>query len=402
MLDVLGLYIHIPFCIQRCSYCDFATYAKDQIQANDEYVDNLCREISLRKNLYKQRELQTIYFGGGTPSLLNVEQIRKILSHTKNEGFRWSPDIEVTMEVNPATLTNEKCEGYKASGVNRMSIGCQSFNDNFLKACDREHNADDTRRTIELVKKHFSNFSLDFLFSLPKQGLKQVSEDIKEFLSFEPPHVSAYCLTLPERHPMNRNRANDLEQTKMFSEIRQSFAKSGLQRYEISNFAKPSFESQHNNMYWTDKDYWGVGLSAHSFKKEPEWGYRFWNPSTYDAYMKLVDNLDSANSIEESFAANNFERLGLHESLTDFCHTRMRLALGLPRLQLERKFGKKLIPLVEERMTELLNQGLVTSDGEAWSLTEQGVLLSNRVFEKLLFSRSDIDKAQSSHLFLGN
>lgn len=400
MEDKLGVYIHIPFCIQRCHYCDFATYAKDQIQANNQYVDHLCLEISKRKNLYLQRKLSTVYFGGGTPSLLSPQQIGRIINQLKIEGFHFCPDVEITMEVNPATLTEDKCEGYRNIGVNRISIGCQSFNDELLKACNREHNAQETRETINLVKKYFDNFSLDLLFSLPKQGLKHLRSDIEEILSFAPPHVSAYCLTLAEGHPMNQGRVSDDEQVTMFEEILNDFKRAGLNRYEISNFAKSGFESRHNNLYWLDENYWGLGLSAHSYKKNPDWGYRFWNPSSYEAYLKHVDEIPPGEDrIEKSFHDKFYEKLTQHESLTDFCHTSLRLHQGLNRGKLDEKFGSTLIPLAEGRLSELVEKKLISRKPGGWSLTERGVLLSNQVFANLLFTQADIDKAQKSPLF---
>ena len=287
----IGSYIHIPFCIQRCHYCDFATYSQDQIKPNEAYVDMVLKEQKLRASLFKQRTLSTLYFGGGTPSLLSVHQIGRLIQGFKNNGFKFSPQIEISLEVNPATLTPEKCEGFKAVGINRISLGCQSFNDEYLKACNREHSSQDTRDTIELIQKHFRNFSLDLLFSLPQQRLSQLRSDLEEFKSFDPPHVSAYCLTLPSQHPMNQGRCDEQEQVQMFEMVHEHLDQMGLKRYEISNFSKPGFESKHNHLYWTDQSYWALGLSAHSYKKDPHWGYRFWNPSSYKAYMKTMENL---------------------------------------------------------------------------------------------------------------
>ena len=392
MSQSLGVYIHIPFCIQRCSYCDFATYSKDQIQANDEYVETLCSEATKRQQVFEEKQLKTIYFGGGTPSLLNENQIKKIIHHFKNLGYQFDNDIEITMEVNPATLTEQKCEGFKQAGVNRISIGCQSFDDYYLKLCNREHNTQDTFNTIELVKNYFPNYSLDLLFSLPHQGLSQLKNDLAVIKDIDPPHVSAYCLTLADKHPMNNNRCSDEEQISMFHLILEEFKTLGLQRYEISNFAKEGYESKHNNLYWMDENYWGLGLSAHSYKKSPDWGTRFWNPSNYTPYMNQIKDLLPNQKLQKSFQKSQKEVLKKHESLTDYCHTHLRLMSGLNVQSVRQKYGEIHESMVTKQLETLSRENLVIKTNNSWSLTESGVLLSNRVFSELLFSSEDIDK----------
>ncbi len=398
-MDLFGAYVHIPFCIQRCHYCDFATYSKDQIQANDEYVDHVCREIRLRRPLFSERYLDTLYFGGGTPSLLTPEQLNQIVQAFRAEGLTIDPNTEVTIEVNPATLDAEKCEQFKEIGINRISIGCQSFNDQYLQACNREHTADQTRETIRLVKKHFDNFSLDLLFSLPQQELKQLAADLKEVVDFAPPHVSAYCLTLPSHHPMNQGRCSEDEQIEMFELVIAGLRSIGLERYELSNFSSPGFHSKHNNLYWTDQNYWGLGLSAHSFRKTADASYRFWNTKSYSAYMQQMDRLEEAKSIETSFASSQWERLGLHEAMTDFCHTHLRLAQGLNQQSVRHKFGDWAPKLVQDKLQDSQKKGLILPTPLGFRLTERGFLLSNLVFSDLLISPEDIDKAQTSPLF---
>ncbi len=394
-----GAYVHIPFCIQRCHYCDFATFGKDQIQANDEYIDVLCREIEMRQNLFISDSLDTLYFGGGTPSLLSPEQLNRIVKSFQKAGKKITDKTEVTIEVNPATLDADKCLALKEIGFNRVSIGCQSFNDDFLKACNREHSADQTRETIELVNSQFDNFSLDLLFALPHQSLSQLENDLMEIKSFQPPHVSAYCLTLPEHHPMNKGRGSEEEQVEMFERVLHSFSEVGLTRYELSNFCKPGFESQHNNLYWTDQNFWGVGLSAHSYRKSPNYGYRFWNTKSYDTYFKQMNQLDVSSSIENSFPSEQWEKLKFHESLTDFCHTGLRLTQGLALQSVRQKFGNLAAQMVVEKLQGPIASDLVELRKDRLILTEKGFLLSNRVFEALLILPEDIDRPQSNPIF---
>lgn len=386
-----GVYVHIPFCIQRCHYCDFATYSKDQISPNQDYVHSLIHEIKIRRPLIPHSKLKTIYFGGGTPSLLEPRQIGEIITALKEEGFFFDQNIEVTLEVNPATLDKDKCLGFIDAGVNRVSIGCQTFDNQLLKACNREHSAEQTLLTIELVKKYFTNYSLDLLFSLPKQDPLQLQNDIETMCRFDPPHISAYCLTLPQGHAMNRGRCDEETQIQMFETIFSAFHAKNLARYEISNFAKAGFESQHNLLYWTDQSYWGVGLSAHSYLREPQWGVRFWNPSTYQGYTSTISSLNRNSSFDQSYAKKQVERLQQHESLSDYCHTHLRLKIGLNKNSLRHKFGDSCLKIVEQRIEILINQDLVKKDKDSWVLTDRGVLLSNRVFESLLFLGSDID-----------
>jgi oxygen-independent coproporphyrinogen III oxidase len=390
--EKFGVYIHIPFCIQRCSYCDFATYSQDQITPNQEYVETLLLEISKRRHLFHHKQLDTIYFGGGTPSLLQPKQIQQIINALYQEGFQPSDSIEITIEVNPATLDNQKCRDLKMSGINRVSIGCQTFNNTFLQACGREHNAEDTYRTIDIVKDHFDNFSLDLLFALPGQSLSQLNQDLLEIKKIDPPHVSAYCLTVPQSHPMSRGRAPDEEQTEMFRLVSRSLLESGLQAYEISNFSRPGMESRHNLLYWQDHSYWGIGLSAHSYLRAPKWGSRFWNPSGYSGYIKSINALQPQLTLNKSFPGPQREDLKIWESLTDFCHTHLRLHQGLSEASLHHKFGEDIDHLVQPRLDKLQSQGLITKTGARWKLSEAGILLSNKVFAELLFSPEDIDK----------
>jgi oxygen-independent coproporphyrinogen III oxidase len=392
--QTFGIYIHIPFCIQRCSYCDFATYSKDQISPNQTYVDTILLEAQKRKNLFENKKLNTVYFGGGTPSLLEAKQIGQILEGLKNLGFIFTNETEITLEVNPATMNDQKSQELSQMGVNRISIGCQSFDDDFLKICNREHNVQDTLNTITLAQKYFKNYSLDLLFSLPKQNIKQLERDLDVISSIDPPHVSAYCLTLADKHPMNQGRCSEDEQVDMFALILERFRSLNLNRYEISNFSKPNFESKHNNLYWTDADYWGLGLSAHSYKKNNSWGERFWNPSTYNEYINSINKLEVVDSIKESYSEKNYESLKQYECLTDFCHTHLRLQKGLEGSLVRQKFGDLLYQLVVKRLSGLITQGLVQNHKDQWSLTENGVLLSNQVFAEMLFSQQDIDNDQ--------
>ena len=370
----------------------------DQIKANQNYVDHLLLEAEKRRGLFSQDHLKTIYFGGGTPSLLSSTQIDRIITEIKKMDFKLKDEIEITLEVNPKTLNPQKCSEIKSAGVNRISLGCQSFNDKYLKACNREHSSLETLKTIELIRQYFENYSLDLLFSLPGQALPQLREDLKVLEELAPPHISAYCLTLREGHPMNQGRCPEKEQIEMFSLIFDCFQGMGLEHYETSNFAKPGFQSRHNNLYWTDQDYWGLGLSAHSYKKSSGFGFRFWNVRNYEKYLEQIHELQIQTDIRKSFPKAQFEELKLHESLTDFCCSGLRLKRGVSPTAVGEKFGiqaEKVFIKKAQKQVQLKN--LEKRDG-FYRLSQKGFLISNQVFSELLFLDSEIDKNKKNPL----
>ena len=282
-----GLYLHIPYCLQRCPYCDFSTYEQSQIPPIDKYVDLLCEEIR-QKQGGLQKSLDTIYFGGGTPSLLEPKQLSRIFSTLKDSGFIWKNDSELTIEINPATLDPQKIESFLSLGINRFSIGSQTFNDILLERIGRKHSAQDTVDTINLLKSFHANFSLDLLFALPDQTMEDLKVDLETLMSFRPNHVSPYCLTIKDTNPLNKNRPSEQSQVEMFDLVEQRLNDAGLFKYEISNFSTPGYESKHNLLYWQDDEYIGLGLSSHSYLKTKPWGTRFWNPKTYANYEQYI------------------------------------------------------------------------------------------------------------------
>lgn len=385
-----SVYVHIPYCLQRCRYCDFTTFEQSQIAPPEQYVSWLRQEIRNRHQGLFDRSLRTIYFGGGTPSLLAADLIISILDELNNAGFVRTSDCEITIEINPATMDQEKLEKYLKAGINRFSVGAQTFHDPLLKDCGRKHSAQETRETLTVLKNLNLNYSFDLLFALPKQSLEMVKQDVEEALLFGPSHLSAYCLTVPEGHPMSFGRAPEEEQVEMFEWIESTLAKNNIYKYEISNFAKPGFESRHNMAYWSDQSYWGLGLSAHSyFPNAGPFGTRFWNPKTLDLYQKQSQILGIGRKPFEFLPEDQKESLLEHEALTDFCHMFLRTANGLPKSRLNRSFYRT-ASLAERRLKGLVQSGLLSESPQGWSLTPKGQLLSNQVFAELLFSKEDI------------
>ncbi len=373
----LSVYVHIPYCLQRCRYCDFTTFEQSEIMPPQKYVDMVCAEIRSRQSFWPERELATLYFGGGTPSLLSSDLIVAICQELANVGFQRDETCETTIEINPATLTEEKLTGYLRAGFNRFSVGAQTFNDALLKMCGRKHNASDTRDTLRLLKRYQLNYSFDLLFALPGQTLQDLKLDLEDVAEFAPNHLSAYCLTVPESHPMSLGRPPEDEQVTMFDCIEDSLARNGLLKYEISNFARPGFESRHNLAYWRDISYWGIGLSSHSYARDfGNYGMRFWNPKALPEYGGQILQPDLPPAQREALAE--------HESLTDFCHMSLRIKLGLFEGALRAKFPRS-IATVLPRLEKLVEQGLIAAIPTGWTLTQRGELLSNLVFGELTF-----------------
>jgi oxygen-independent coproporphyrinogen-3 oxidase len=293
-------------------------------------------------------------------------------------------------------------------------VGAQTFNPRLLKIAGRKHTSEDTVQLLTLLKQYKVNYSFDLLFGLPTQTLAELRADVLAALQFEPSQLSAYLLTVPESHPMAKNRAPDEEQVEMFNLIDRELEKAGVLRYEISNFAKPGLESRHNMLYWTDQAYWGLGVSAHSyfprsaFQKPRHWGLRFWNSSSIFGYEK---ELRDANGAPWEFARDlpekQCEQLTENQSLSEFCHTSLRLSRGLSIYALRLKFGESRAQLVRKTLIQLEADGYLskqtaskqtafkqtgTQNDEAFFLTAHGRILANHVFAELTYLPDSLPK----------
>lgn len=396
-----GIYIHIPYCLQRCTYCDFATYEQSKIMPPEKYLSLLFEEIRQTQSAYPKtsstQPLTSIYFGGGTPSLLPAPHIVAILEELAKHGFAAGPQTEVTIEINPATITSEKMQTYLKAGINRFSVGAQTFDDALLKMVHREHNAQQTRETLQLLQSFDVNYSFDVLFALPTQTKEGLRKDLDEVLNFQPQHVSPYCLTVPEGHVLTKNRPMEDEQVQMFDMIAETLRSAGYHRYEISNFSKPGFESKHNSLYWDDSAYWGLGLSAHSYAHQGKWGTRYWNASAIGAYEEqILANKEKTFSLPAAnLPTTQKEELEMHQALTDFCHISLRREEGLSEQFLQQKFGSNVQKIVRDHLLHEQEKGNVSEFHSAatdafWRLTEEGVLVSNQVFAALTFLEGEI------------
>ncbi|MEK7357348.1 MAG: coproporphyrinogen-III oxidase family protein, partial [Bdellovibrionota bacterium] len=239
-----GIYVHVPYCLQLCPYCDFTKYELGPKNtsgvAPDAYVELVRAEIRSRaRGIPAKRALSSIYFGGGTPSLLEPSHILSIMTELANEGLRPERGAEFTIEIDPATCDQARLDAYLEMGINRFSVGAQTFDDRLLKVAGRKHTSRDTIELLDLLRRNSVNYSFDLLFALPSQTLDGLRDDLARTLSFGPSHLSAYCLNVPEGHKLSGGRAPEEEQVEMFDVIESTLADGGLPRYEISNFARP-------------------------------------------------------------------------------------------------------------------------------------------------------------------
>lgn len=274
-LPPLALYVHIPWCIRKCPYCDFNSHAADTSLPEDEYVHALLKDLARDADHAQGRPLQSVFFGGGTPSLFSAHAIGRILEGAERLlGF--SNDIEITLEANPGTFEQDRFRGFRTAGVNRLSIGVQSFQSEQLKALGRIHDGDDARRAIERSRAAgFDNFNLDLMHGLPGQSLALALADLDQALSFQPPHVSWYQLTI-EPNTAFHSHPPQLPHEDILSDIQDAgggrLVQAGLARYEVSAFALPGRESRHNRNYWEFGDYLGIGAGAHGKVTQPQQG----------------------------------------------------------------------------------------------------------------------------------
>ena len=384
----LSCYIHIPYCIQKCLYCDFTTFTQDKLPTPEIYTGWVKREIDNRHKGIKDQTLISIYFGGGTPSLIPAQEITAIIEHLK-QYFFFHPDIEISIEINPGTLTEESLHTYILGGINRFSVGVQTFRDDLLKFYNREHSSQQTKNTLNLLKKNKTIFSGDILFALNAQSKEDLQKDLDQLLLYNPQHISTYYLTLPAHHRLQKNRPSESIQLQMFRQIESLLKKKGFDHYEISNFARKGFYSKHNLAYWSDSNYWGLGLSSHSFLKHETQRVRFWNPKNLKLYSKQVEQVSEPLPFS-TLPAEQKEILALHEAVTDFCHTALRTCWGIQEEKLKNTFGKTVQYSILKKLQTLQKKQWIKKEGENWKLPFSSWLISNQIFTEMTFLKEDL------------
>ncbi|MEP7212618.1 MAG: radical SAM family heme chaperone HemW [Acidobacteriota bacterium] len=375
-----GVYLHIPFCKSRCSYCDFATDVYRSSDAVERYVAALCKEIETFPEQvittcdsgWVNVNIDTIYFGGGTPSLLDAAQVEAILKTVRNT-FAVDASSEITMEMNPATVTPETLEKYRKLGVNRASFGVQTFDDTELKRLARGHNAQDARDTFRMLRDAgFENVGFDLIAGLPRQTLADWERNLDEALTMQPEHLSLYLLEIHESTPLAEQIKSERQPlpdeelaAEMYELMLDKVAAAGYRQYEISNFARPGFESRHNSKYWLLDPVYGFGVSAHSYNGVE----RYANDRDTNAYVATIESGASPEVMREEI-----------DTPSEYIFLGLRLNRGIDLDAFRARFGSGLETRFAAELDDLSDKGLLSIDGGRLFLTEKGMLFSNEVF----------------------
>ena len=384
----IGLYIHIPFCKQKCSYCDFCSYAEKQ-DLISKYIKCLLQEIkevgsNNRDDFENGKDdlfsVKTIYIGGGTPSLIESKYIVQIMEEIKS-NFELDENAEITIEVNPGTVTLEKLEDYNKAGINRLSIGLQSTHEHLLKEIGRIHTYLDFLDTFRFAREAgFENINVDLMIGLPNQTLAEVQDSIEEIVSMEPEHISVYSLILEEGTPLFKKVEEGLElpdeelERKMYWTVKQILETNGYNHYEISNFAKQGYESKHNLDCWNQKEYIGFGVAAHSYTN----GIRYSNIENLEQYIKNYEE----DKIEENLVFH--EKQDMEAMQKEYMLLGLRKIDGVSIQEFKIKFVANPVFLYHDKLEKLVNEELVEIDGDQIKLTNKGLDLANIVWEEFI------------------
>ncbi|MFZ2950668.1 MAG: radical SAM family heme chaperone HemW [Desulfuromonadaceae bacterium] len=373
------LYIHVPFCVEKCRYCAFVS-CKPERNELAEYPALLSRELQLRAS--GAGPVDSIYFGGGTPSLLQPLQLARLL----NEIAVWpgiSADAEITLEANPGTVDRISLKAFRHAGINRISLGIQTFDDRFLGCLGRIHTTGQSRQAFRDAREAgFENVSIDLIHSLPGQSLDQWRSELQHAIELCPEHISIYGLTVEEGTPFahtypadSPELADDDLSADMFELADELLTVAGFEHYEIANYARTGFRSRHNSGYWRRDGYLGLGVAAHSFLREGH-GVRFSNPDSLEEYRRGVTSGQPARIAES--------RLTQGDAMAEYMFLGLRLSDGVSRHAFECEFGRSLESVYGPGAADLADLGLLIQDEDALTLTLRGMLLSNQVFARFL------------------
>ena len=419
----LGIYIHIPFCVKKCDYCDFISYS-NCFDMQEKYVEKLLEEIEENKNLLRNNFISTIYIGGGTPSAIKPELIKKILDKIydvagieieKNKGTSNGgkkiigneiPDkkekIEITIEVNPGTTTKNNLQMYKNCGINRLSIGLQSTDDDILKKIGRIHNCEQFLDTYKWAEEAgFENINVDLMLGLPGQDIEILKKSLEKVVDLkpEPKHISVYSLIVEENTKIEQRISSgelslpdDEEERRQYHYMKNFLELNGYKHYEISNFAKPGFESKHNMNCWEQKQYVGFGVAAHSYVN----GVRYANTTDLKEYLNVDNAKNVENDMKKDFEVNFENKNGfatiktIEETQNKLDMEKEYMMLGLRKLdgvsisKFEQKFGENPIYLFRNELQKLVEEDLLEVDLDDIKLTSKGLDLANLVWEEFV------------------
>lgn len=369
-----GIYIHIPFCKQACHYCDF--HFSTSLKKKNELIHALAKELVLRKDEFKNQKVETIYFGGGTPSLLSITEL-KLLIDEVYKHYDVVENPEITLEANPDDLTADQINDFSDSPINRLSIGIQSFFEDDLKLMNRAHNADEAKECLSLAIRQFDNISVDLIYGIPGMSNARWIQNIETALSFNIPHISSYALTVEPRTALAnfiqkgviKNVDDDLAQ-QQFHIMIEKLEAAGYIHYELSNFGKPGYFSRNNSAYWHGKPYLGIGPSAHSFDGK----HRGWNVRNNTKYIK---------ALEEDIIPIEIETLSVTDKYNEYVMTGLRTIWGVNLENVEHDFGKEYKTYLLKQSQKHIIEHLLYLEDDRLRVTKKGQFLSDGIASDL-------------------
>ncbi len=376
--ELLGIYVHIPFCEKKCDYCDFISFCKND-EYKSKYVNALLKEISFTSSSYKNYVIDTIFIGGGTPTCLPNGEIFKIISQIK-KCFNVSKNAEITVECNPNSLTSEKLDEFKIANVNRLSVGLQAYNNRLLKLIGRLHTKKQFDKAINLAKqKGFQNINADLILGIPTQKMHHIKKELRHLIKLKLPHISAYGLIVEENTKLCQNLNKGIYklpseelQVKMYDFTKEYLKKHGVEMYEVSNFAKQGYESKHNLKYWTDNEYLGLGLTSSSYINSTRWK----NTDNFENYFKQIE-LKTLEKCE-------LEHVDVNSQIEECVMLGLRTKNGISLSAFESKFGFDLLTKKKTEIKTLIDNNLIKIKGDNLFCTDQGFKLLNQVILALI------------------
>lgn len=374
----LGLYVHIPFCERKCNYCDFYSLVKTS-ELENRYIDALIHEIKSYKDKCREYEVDTVFIGGGTPSYLKPENIKLIMQEINNT-FLISNDCEITIEANPNSIDKDKVLQYKSCGINRISLGIQSLDDNILKSIGRLHDSEEALKAIRDIKEAgISNINADIMFGIPSQSVENIINSLSKIIEEDVKHISFYSLKLEEGTPMFSMEEKGLIKTldddierEMYYAGRECMEISGYMQYEISNFSKENYECKHNIKYWTGGEYIGFGPFSHSCFEDK----RYNNISNINIYCENINNPQIYRQLNEV--------LNKESKIFEYIMLGLRMNKGISIDDFNKKFETNFLEIYKNQIDKLLNNNLIILDKSTVKLSKRGMDISNYVFEEFL------------------
>ncbi len=372
----MELYVHIPFCIQKCNYCDFCSFQASK-ETIDAYMKQLYREIGFWGKRLSGTMLSSIFIGGGTPSCIDAEYICCLCECIK-EYFAWEPKIEITMEANPGTVDQQKLQKYYQAGIQRLSFGLQSTKEEELRYLGRIHTYEDFLNSYELARMTgFENINIDLMSGIPKQTMTSYEETLRAAASLKPEHISAYSLIVEDGTPFAQNPKleqdlpSEEDEVQMYAMTGEILGEYGYEKYEISNYSLPGKECRHNLGYWSGIPYLGAGLNASSYLDQK----RFDNPSKMKDYLELM-------TFEKPW--QQAEELSIEAQIEEFMFLGLRKTEGVSKQEFKEKFHQSLDTLYQDVIENAIKQGWMKEKNQRLSLTEQGILISNQILCEFL------------------